>query len=752
LASLPRRRSLRVHLPMMISAFIAIVLGTFLWVAFREVQSALLEAGGTRAQAAAGQLSDLLAQSAQQRLAEVQTAARSASIREYLQHRGDATEAAARQRLTALAAPGQPAVEVADEHGAPLLSVMRPPLPGATVPEAPPALPAWQPPFHTGLSAFRLAGATVLWDVVSEIRDGATAGAPGATGQLRGYLLTRRLLSLTSASDAISRLVGSGAVVMIGNQDGTAWIDLTKIVAPPPVNIRAAGLAEYRAADGSTRLGAMAPIRGTVWGTWVEFPRSAVVAPARVFLTRMAIIGLFFVTAAAVVARALSARITTPLHDLTEAAEMLAAGHPVSRVETARRDEIGRLGAAFNSMAAQVQVVQRELEERVRQRTVKLEESAAALERHIGELNETRQDLDGFFNLSPDLLCIAGTDGYFKRVNPACCAVLGWTERELRDQPYLTFVHPDDRTAAIDRAASYRNDDAGVTFENRYRCRDGSYRWLQWNLIPVHGRELLYASARDITEQKATDAKVRALNEELEQRVGELGALTQELEAFSYSVSHDLRAPLRHVTGFTTLLERSARDRLVEKEARYVRTIVDAATRMGRLIDDLLAFSRMGRTPVRRQRVALNELVRDAQADLSRPAGSPEIAWIVPPLPEVDADPALLRQVFVNLLSNAAKYSGSQPQPAIEVGVSWAQPDETVIFVRDNGVGFDMQYVDKLFGVFQRLHSSDAFEGTGIGLANVRRIIHRHGGRVWAEGTVDAGATFYFSLPRHGAQ
>ena len=234
----------------------------------------------------------------------------------------------------------------------------------------------------------------------------------------------------------------------------------------------------------------------------------------------------------------------------------------------------------------------------------------------------------------------------------------------------------------------------------------------------------------------------------LELRAAELSAVNEELEAFSYSVSHDLRAPLRHVTGFASLLQRSAGDRLVDNEARYLRTIVEAATRMGRLIDDLLAFSRMARTPLTRRRVSLSDVVLDARQDVPRADAAPEIAWTVHPLPDVEGDPALLRQVFVNLLTNAAKYSGARPHPAVEVGVQSGGVGETVIYVRDNGVGFDMAYVDKLFGVFQRLHSSDAFEGTGIGLANVRRIVHRHGGRVWAEGAVDAGATFYFSLPQ----
>jgi light-regulated signal transduction histidine kinase (bacteriophytochrome) len=278
-------------------------------------------------------------------------------------------------------------------------------------------------------------------------------------------------------------------------------------------------------------------------------------------------------------------------------------------------------------------------------------------------------------------------------------------------------------------------------FENRYLAKDGSYRWLNWSAVASPLTGSVYAAARDVTAQKRAAI-------DLERHAAELSAVNEELEAFSYSVSHDLRAPLRHVTGFATLLERSAGGRLAEQETRYVRTIVDAASRMGRLIDDLLAFSRMGRSPIERRRISLADVVRDARHDLPSVEHASEIAWTVHPMPEVEADPALLRQVFVNLLSNAAKYSGARPHPAVEIGVAPSGAAETVVYVRDNGVGFDMAYVDKLFGVFQRLHSSDAFEGTGIGLANVRRIVHRHGGRVWAEGAVDAGATFYFSLPQ----
>jgi signal transduction histidine kinase len=255
-----------------------------------------------------------------------------------------------------------------------------------------------------------------------------------------------------------------------------------------------------------------------------------------------------------------------------------------------------------------------------------------------------------------------------------------------------------------------------------------------------------------LTQIEQRDTSLRVARDELEVRVrdrtAELEATNKELEAFSYSVSHDLRAPLRHVVGFANLVEAHANDRLDEQSRKYLRTITKAATRMGALIDDLLAFSRMGRAPLAKRRVSLNDLVRDARQEVASIADIDRmIDWQIHNLPEVDGDPALLRVVMINLLANAVKYTSPRSVALIEVGTNGATPHEVVVFVRDNGVGFDMQYAHKLFGVFQRLHSSDEFEGTGIGLANVRRIINRHGGQVWADSQLDQGATFRFSLP-----
>jgi signal transduction histidine kinase len=253
-------------------------------------------------------------------------------------------------------------------------------------------------------------------------------------------------------------------------------------------------------------------------------------------------------------------------------------------------------------------------------------------------------------------------------------------------------------------------------------------------------------SARELIARVRTHVELARLRREW---AAQLEAANRELEAFSYSVSHDLRAPLRHVTGFAGLLEERLRDSEDEDVRACLMKIVTSAGNMDRLINDLLEFSRMGRVSLAKRRVNLQDLVRQARDEVAAHAGADgrHIDWQVDPLPDADADPSLLKQAVLNLLSNALKYSAPRAVARIHVGTADGSPGEVVVFVRDNGVGFDPRYADKLFGVFQRLHRADEFEGTGIGLANVKRIVTRHGGRVWAEGALDQGATFFFSLP-----
>jgi signal transduction histidine kinase len=255
--------------------------------------------------------------------------------------------------------------------------------------------------------------------------------------------------------------------------------------------------------------------------------------------------------------------------------------------------------------------------------------------------------------------------------------------------------------------------------------------------------------ARD-AELKKAHQEIQKINAELERKVlertAQLTAANEELEAFSYSVSHDLRAPLRHLDGFAELLNRHQRERIDEKGQRYLDVISQSARKMGMLIDDLLVFSRMGRQELQRTAVDVGAMVREAIAQLQADYAGRQIEWKIGELRPVEADPAMLRQVWMNLISNAIKYTRPREVARIEIG-SDGEQGQRVFFVRDNGVGFDMKYADKLFGVFQRLHAESEFEGTGIGLANVRRIISRHQGRTWAESVAGEGSTFYFSLP-----
>jgi len=260
-----------------------------------------------------------------------------------------------------------------------------------------------------------------------------------------------------------------------------------------------------------------------------------------------------------------------------------------------------------------------------------------------------------------------------------------------------------------------------------------------------HARDRLET---ELEQRQQRDAEIRQLNQQLTLRAGELVAANRELESFAYSVSHDLRAPLRHLVGYSELLQKHASNLLDDKSQRYVQIIHESAKRMGNLIDDLLAFSRIGRAETKTTPVNLQQLVADVASEIGAQATGQDISWKIGALPVCYGDRALLRVVLVNLLSNAVKFSGTRRPAKVEVGSVDGNEDKSEIFVRDNGVGFDMQYVDKLFGVFQRLHRADEFEGTGIGLATVQRIVHRHGGTVRAEGTEDQGATFYFSLSK----
>jgi PAS domain S-box-containing protein len=347
-----------------------------------------------------------------------------------------------------------------------------------------------------------------------------------------------------------------------------------------------------------------------------------------------------------------------------------------------------------------------------------------------------------FFDLSLDMLCIAGMDGYFKQVNPAWEATLGFTAEEMLGRPFIDFIHPDDVDATNEKYATQIEEDKDVVqFENRYRCKDGTYKWLLWNARTVAHEQRIYAVARDITYRHLTE-------EALAEKAVELERSNAELEDFTHVVSHDLKEPLRGIEGFSSFLAEDYADKLDERGQRYVAVLRESAIRMRDLIDDLLQLSRIGRTRPQLEAVDFGSLLADVRevmeftlrergVELRIACGSPTIV----------CDPVRIKQVFENLISNAVKYT-DKPTPEIEVGCK--QDDRSyILHVRDNGPGIEKQYQEKIFRIFQRLVLREEHEGTGVGLTICKKIVEAHGGRIWVESDgVGRGSTFVFTIPK----
>jgi PAS domain S-box-containing protein len=382
------------------------------------------------------------------------------------------------------------------------------------------------------------------------------------------------------------------------------------------------------------------------------------------------------------------------------------------------------------------------LEQRVRERTAQLRES----EERLRLMTNSVKDY-AIIMLDPRGRVVTWNEGARR--------LKGYAEAEILGQSIERFYSPEEVAAGKSArlielaAAEGRCEDEG------WRVRkDGTRFFADVVLTAMRdqaGELVGFAKiTRDITERRRVEEEIRRLNADLERRVEErtqaLEEANRELASFSYSVSHDLRAPLRHIAGYGEMLAKSAAGQLSDKAQRYLKTILDTSSEMGRLIDDLLAFSRMGQAQMRQAGISLNDLVREVLGNLEMATRGRDIAWTIAALPAVTGDASMLRQVFVNLLDNAVKYSRGREPAKIEVGCAGQEEKHIILYVRDNGVGFDMQYAGKLFGVFQRLHRAEEFEGAGVGLATVRRIITRHGGRVWAEARPGYGATFYFTL------
>lgn len=371
------------------------------------------------------------------------------------------------------------------------------------------------------------------------------------------------------------------------------------------------------------------------------------------------------------------------------------------------------------------------------------------------QMEEVCEHFAAIVRSSDDAIISKNLEGTITSWNPGAERLFGYSAEEAIGQSLRMLIPPNRLHEEVEILVKIKRGERIDHFETVRLRKDGRSIDISQTISPLKDSNgaIIGASqiARDITERKRSEKEIQDLNQKLEQRVlertAQLQAANEELGAFSYSVSHDLRAPLRHIEGFLGLLEKRTSTTLDEKSREFLDTIAASTRQMSCLIDDLLNFSRMGRKKMMQNVVEPDALVQNVIRDLQPETGERQIYWRVASLPPIQADPAMMRQVFFNLLANAAKYTRTRTTAEIDIGIQEA-PNELVFFVRDNGVGFDSQYANKLFGVFQRLHRAEDFEGTGIGLANVRRIITRHGGRTWAESKEGEGATFYFSLPK----
>jgi PAS domain S-box-containing protein len=381
-----------------------------------------------------------------------------------------------------------------------------------------------------------------------------------------------------------------------------------------------------------------------------------------------------------------------------------------------------------------------------------------AISRDITERMQAEEALRGsearfrkLLELAPDAIIIVNHDGRMVLVNSQAQKLFGYTEDEMLGQPVEILMPDTVRGTHVHHRATYaeapRTRPMAIGLDLAGRRKDGTHVPVEISLSPMPAEDglLVMSAIRDVTDRRAAEARITSLNADLERRVAELAAVNKELESFSYSVSHDLRAPLRSIDGFSQALLEEYGDVLTGDGQDYLRRVRAATQRMGDLIDDLLNLSRVTRREMRHEPIDLTALARLVVAQLQRAEPEREVEVTIQPDLVAWGDSHLVRLALENLLGNAWKFTSKQPAPRIELGAT-RMNGETVFHVRDNGVGFDMAYSFKLFGAFQRLHAATEFPGTGIGLATVQRVVARHGGRVWAEADIGKGATFYFTL------
>lgn len=579
-------------------------------------------------------------------------------------------------------------------------------------------------PFHFGMSVDTISknatgyigglmvkDSSLYYPIVMRVRD--------TTGTLIGYLIRWRLQQTsTQAYQQFASLLGEGVSFYVGNRDQTVWTDLRHQYT------------EQEVSD-SIDLSVTREIAGTAWMMRVGMNSQTVtasVADRSFWLTGIAALVLI---GGVGLAWSIGRRITRPLRQLVEATDLAAEGNYQVSIPGNRRDELGQLGRSFMRLLEKVQNNMEVQEKEVALRTAQLEEN-------IIQLRVSEDRFRGLLESAPDATVIVDMDGEIVLINRQAENVFGYSREELIGARVEQLIPQALREAHHSHRTGYFMEpkvrSMGVGMELYAVRKDGTSFPVEISLSPMHSSSgmLVIAAVRDITERKLTEASLQQLN--------------RELESFTYSVSHDLRAPLRIIDGYADILLEDYETQLDQGGVNVLQTIKSNARRMGRLIDDLLDLSRLGRKDLEKARIDMDKLVRRIIHDQHERHQWTNPVIDIADLPPAKADESLIEQVWINLLSNAVKYSSQKETPRIEISAE-VTPDEIIYCIKDNGVGFDMRYVDKLFGVFQRLHKVTEFEGTGIGLALTHRILMRHRGRIWANAIPGEGATFYFSLP-----
>jgi PAS domain S-box-containing protein len=707
-----RGGSIRLRAAVLTSALVAIALAAVIAYTFVAVRVSLVRAGEARATAAAAQIAGIVAAPLPARLAEVERLVGDDNVRSLLTKPSPESESAVTARLKPLVANAaqQQTLELWTVTGERVFLLQVPPS-GGSVP------PSSAAPREIGVLPYSLVNGVVISEVVVEVRS-AGAGSP-----VLGHLLSRRIATNPNTPDTLSRLIGSGGRVLVGNQVGPVWTDISKPVGAPPIDARSAGVHQYRDADGVSKIAAVAPMTAVPLAIVVEFPMSQVIAPAWALLRQLALVGLVFTLIAVAVVWKMSARVTQPLDQLTDALRGMSGGDFGRRVMANDHTEVGRLGDAFNSMAAQIQAGLLELEARAKQLQEKDRRKAAMM------------------NAALDTIITTDAEGRVTDCNPVAERMFGFEPEAMRGQNLWQLLALNNPQALLGRRVEVQG-----------HRRGGGVFPAELSLISIHdGYPGFAAFVRDLTEQKAGEDSLRRsiTLEEENRRVQEASRLKSE---FLANMSHELRTPLNAIIGFAELLYDGQVTPDMPQFKEFMHDILTSGQHLLQLINDVLDLSKVeaGRLEFHPEDTSMEQVVGESLGILRTLAAQKQLTiarHIDPAAATAFVDRARLKQVLYNYLSNAIKFTPEGGRVEVRV-----RPDGDQHFrveVRDSGIGISPEDQRRLFIEFNQLEAGAAkrHQGTGLGLALTKRLVEAQGGRIGVESAVGQGSTFYAILP-----